>query len=177
MLPGARRGSRRTSAVRRGFFVRHLTDFGHFGENSAANASIPAFASSRVSAFDGIELPKPKQRRRSFTDDEIEKLLREGRADYLPLRCFFLLTGLRRGEFACLAVEDVVIESPAPFLKVLGKGRKRRDVPLTSAAVDIAPSLSAMPRRTTASASCRVAMVPSGFGGRRNATGSGCQRT
>ena len=66
---------------------------------------------------------------------------------------------LRRGEFACLSVKDVVIESPAPFLKVLGKGRKRRDVPLTSAAVDIARQLVA-----DAKAEGRERVLPCGYG-------------
>ena len=85
-------------------------------------------------------------------------MLSEARPDYLPLWRFFLLTGLRRCEFVRLSVDDVVVDSPAPFLRVLGKGRKRHDVPLTSVALDIARQLIAH-----AKAEGREHVLPCGY--------------
>ena len=47
-----------------------------------------------------------------------------------PLWTLLLLTGMRRSEVVNLQRDDVVLETPAPFLRVLGKGNKVRLIPL-----------------------------------------------
>ena len=108
--------------------------------------------------FQGVELPKPKQRRRAFTDDERMTLLQKASPERLPVWRLLLLTGLRRRELADLTTDTVVLDSPAPFLRVMGKGRKRRDVPLTVAAVDVARELVA-----DAKAEGREHVLPCGY--------------
>lgn len=91
--------------------------------------------------LEGVERPRPKSERRSFSDDELKTLMRGARQANLPIWRLFLLTGLRRREMANLHVADVELVSPAPFIRVMGKGKKRRNVPLLSEARQIATSM------------------------------------
>ena len=84
----------------------------------------------------GLVPRRSKVERRIFTDDERKTLLEGGSPDDLPVWRLLLMTGLRRIEASRLTVEDVVLDTPAPFLDVLGKGNKRRIVPLGPAAQD-----------------------------------------
>lgn len=98
--------------------------------------------------FAGIELPKPTKRRRAFTDRELEKLLQDAEPARLRIWRFLLSTGLRRAEATGLSLEDAVLESPAPFLRVVGKGNKLRHVPLTTAAQELVRGFAADARKS-----------------------------
>ena len=88
-----------------------------------------------------IDKPKPKSTRRTFTDEERDRLLAEATPRLLPVWQLLLLTGMRRAEMCSLTLRDVVLDSPAPFLRVLGKGNKQREIPLVGAAVGVVRSL------------------------------------
>ncbi len=79
-----------------------------------------------------IEMPNKQNRRRCFTDGEVEVLFAHGRLEWLPIWRFLLATGMRRIEIARLTITDVVLDTPAPFVRVHGKGDKYRDIPLES---------------------------------------------
>lgn len=83
----------------------------------------------------GIAFPKPRSKRRAFTADERTRLLDGSTPELAPLWRLLFLTGLRRIEIVRLQLEDAVIDSPAPFIRVHGKGDKYRTVPLTPAAI------------------------------------------
>ena len=70
----------------------------------------------------------------AFTPEEQRTLLTKGKPELVPLWTLLFLTGIRRIEAVRLRREDAVIDTPAPFLDVHGKGDKWRVVPLVSAA-------------------------------------------
>jgi len=79
---------------------------------------------------DGVKMPKRESRRRNFTEDELRTLMAGADPELKPLWTLLLLTGLRRREAVELLRDNVVIETPAPFLRVVGKGKKVRTIPL-----------------------------------------------
>ncbi len=81
-----------------------------------------------------IEMPKATSDRRAFTDDERETLLGNATPELRPLWILLLLTGMRRIEAVRLSADDAVVDTPAPFLRVHGKGNKLRTIPLTPVA-------------------------------------------
>ena len=81
-----------------------------------------------------VVAPKGVSKRRAFTLEEQRKLLTEGKPELVPLWTLLFLTGLRRIEVVRLRRDDAVIDTPAPFLNVHGKGDKWRTVPLVPAA-------------------------------------------
>lgn len=77
-----------------------------------------------------IEIPHRGGSRRALTDDERRVLLQEASPEWRPVWMFMLGTGVRRGEMQALTIDDFELETPAPFVRVQGKGRKRRTIPL-----------------------------------------------
>ncbi len=74
--------------------------------------------------------------RRALTKGERHKLMTaEGPdADYWRV---YLLTGMRRAELLHLTVDRVHLDTPAPFVAVLGKGLRKRNLPLEGLALEI----------------------------------------
>ncbi len=82
-----------------------------------------------------VKMPKRESKRRAFTVEEQRELLTKTKPELVPLWTLLFLTGLRRLEVARLTTDDVVLDTPAPFLHVHGKGDKLRVVPLTREAI------------------------------------------
>jgi|GEM_PF-1594572 integrase len=81
---------------------------------------------------------------RSLLPNEAKRLLAlETNPERRALWEFFLWTGLRRQEVINLQWQDVHLEGDAPWMEVVGKGGKRRVVPLLPGALR---ALEAMPR-------------------------------
>lgn len=78
--------------------------------------------------------------RRILTDKQRRDLMQDAgpRADYWRL---VLLTGIRRSELLGLTIDRVHLDSPVPFLTVIGKGLKRRDLPLVGLVLEAAARL------------------------------------
>lgn len=81
-----------------------------------------------------VKMPKRENKRRNFTDAELETLMVGADPELAPLWTLLLLTGMRRNEVANLQCDDVELETPAPFVRVIGKGNKPRVIPLVSKA-------------------------------------------
>ena len=83
---------------------------------------------------DDIPLPSLERRlRRHLEPDELERFVREAKNPLVKAACIILYhTGLRVGEMCGLRFSDVDFNHRT--LKVLGKGRKERVVPLNDAA-------------------------------------------
>lgn len=86
---------------------------------------------------EGLVPRMPKGGRRAFTAPEREKLLEDAAPKLRPVWTLLFLTGLRRRELTGLSLEDAVVDSPAPFLRVVGKGGRTRTVPLSAIALEI----------------------------------------
>ncbi len=72
-----------------------------------------------------------KSDRRALTEDERSKVINN--AEHRDYWLAYLFAGLRTSEFAELPVEHVHIDTPGPYLFVIGKGNKERIVPLQGA--------------------------------------------
>ena len=95
---------------------------------------------NRIGYIDGnpvdeVKMPKPDSKRRAFTVEEQRTLLTKTTPDLVPLWKLLFLTGLRRIEVTRLTPASVVLDTPAPFLHVNGKGNKHRVVPLMGEAI------------------------------------------
>lgn len=74
--------------------------------------------------------------RRELTAEERHKLMNADGpcADYWRI---YLLTGLRRSELISITLDRVHLDTPAPFVDVVGKGLKKRILPLEGLVLDI----------------------------------------
>ena len=82
----------------------------------------------------GLVPPEPKTERRPLTDDELVAVMTL--ADHRDYWKAYLYAGLRASEFSELPTASVEVDTPAPYLEVLGKGNKKRIVPLEGPAVE-----------------------------------------
>ena len=72
-----------------------------------------------------------KSDRRALTEDERRRVIND--AEHRDYWLAYLTTGLRTSELADLPVEHIHVDTPAPYLFVIGKGNKERIVPLQGA--------------------------------------------
>ncbi len=77
-----------------------------------------------------------KSRRRALTHDEREAILNGTTGWWRDVWMALLYTGLRRSELAGLRLDQVELDTPAPYLEFTGKGGKVRVVPLEGEAID-----------------------------------------
>lgn len=84
-------------------------------------------------------LKEPQERVREASADEESKLMAAMRGDYAPALRFALLSGCRRAEIVGLRWRDVDFFNRE--FAVVGKGDKRRTIPMTSAIHDLLWSL------------------------------------
>lgn len=84
-------------------------------------------------------LKEPQERVREASADEEAKLLAAMRGDYAPALRFALLSGCRRAEIVGLRWKDVDFFNRE--FTVVGKGDKRRTIPMTTAIHDLLWSL------------------------------------
>jgi site-specific recombinase XerD len=111
----------------------HLTVIKSFAKFCAESYSIPNFAASVTMLHED----PPKVR---FLTEREYQLITEAASPIQRDRLVFLAhTGLRAGEFARLAPDS--INPQASAITVIGKGRKRRTIPLNATAREIWPRL------------------------------------
>lgn len=106
----------------------------------------------QVNFVDGHVPPRPKSKRRNVTDDEWSLMREHFPEQLLAAVEFCARTGLRRKEFTDLGPDDVVLDTPRPFVRVVGGKHRSEDhvdtIPLSREAQHFARvMLTDMPKR------------------------------